>query len=269
MFCGNCGAALANQNKFCESCGTPVRAEPATFTQAPSPSNAEHASEDRAGLKAEIVIGLVVVGFFVVMALSNNKSSSPESTVQSVPRPTVQTPTAPPNETPPPENVSQGKSLVPPSQQSFTSMIESFIPRYNTADTEIRKTAVRFDRKNAIVDYLSKSGTLQFRNWVGEVNGLTTETDGKAYVSVKLGQTATSIKTWNNSFSDLGRNTMISRGDMVYGSLMDIKEGDEVQVSGTFLAGSPSDYLTEGSLTEEGSMISPEFIVKFSRISKK
>ena len=148
-------------------------------------------------------------------------------------------------------------------------MIESFIPRYNTADTEIRKTAVRFDRKNAIVDYLSKSGTLQFRNRVGEVNGLTTkQTERPTYQSSsdKLQQVS---KLGTIHFHDLGRNTMTACGHMVYGSLMDIKEGDEVQVSGTFLAGSPSDYLTEGSLTEEGSMISPEFIVKFSRISKK
>ena len=148
-------------------------------------------------------------------------------------------------------------------------MIESFIPGYNSADTEVRKTNVRFERKDAIVQYFSRSGSLRFQEWVGEIRRLTTESDGKAHVSIKLKGSNTIIENWNNSLSDFSSDTMISRGDALYRSLMDVKDGDEVTVSGTFIVeGGGQDYVREASVTEEGSMTSPEFIVRFSQIGK-
>jgi hypothetical protein len=163
----------------------------------------------------------------------------------------------------------QKDSYIPSVQKLFTSMIESFIPTYNGADTEIRKTNVRFERKDAIARFFSGSGNLRFQGWTGEVDKLTTESDGKAYVSIKLRGSETVIETWNNSFSDSSSNTMISRNDSIYRSLMDIREGDQVTVSGTFLlADGGQDFIREASLTEQGAMTSPEFIVVFSQISK-
>ena len=146
-------------------------------------------------------------------------------------------------------------------------MIDSFIPMYNAADTEIRKTDVRFQRKHAIASYFSGAGSLQFEGWVGEVKSLTTESDGEAYVSVQLPGTDIEIKTWNNSLSDTEDHTMIRRNDALYTSLRDIKEGDNVTVAGSFVE-ADQDYIREASLTEEGSMTGPEFIVRFSQISK-
>jgi hypothetical protein len=59
---------------------------------------------------------------------------------------------------------------------------------------------------------------------------------------------------------------MISRNDALYQSLTAIKKGDEVTVSGTFLSDTELDYIKESSLTEAGSMTTPEFIVRFSEI---
>jgi hypothetical protein len=163
---------------------------------------------------------------------------------------------------------SQRISYIPPLQRSFTSMVESFVPRYNVADTQIRKTNVRFERRDAIVRYFSGQRSLHFQRWAGEVHDLKTETDGKASLSIKLDGSDTVIQTWNNSLSDSASDTMISRADDLYSSLADIKNGDEVTVSGTFIVefGAGPDYVRESSLTESGSMTSPEFIVKFSQI---
>lgn len=202
------------------------------------------------GVRGFIFAGLVVAG--IVFAVWSNMPDSP----------------------PPAYPVEQGESqqrdsVIPPIQKSFTSMIESFIPVYNAADTEIRKTNVRFERKHSILQYFAGSGSLRFQGWVGEVSKLTTESDGEAYVSIKLRGAKTVIETWNNSFSDSSPKTMISRSDAIYPSLMDIKEGNEVTVSGAFIAdGVGQDYVREASLTEDGAMTSPEFIVRFSQITK-
>jgi hypothetical protein len=146
-------------------------------------------------------------------------------------------------------------------------MVESFVPTYNAADTEIRKTNVRFERKDAIARYFSTSGSLQFQEWVGQIEQLRTESDGEAALAIKLKGSETVIKTWNNSFSDSSSHTMISRDDGLYSSLANIRVGEEVTVSGTFLLNpSKPDYVEEASMTESGSMTSPEFIVRFTQI---
>jgi hypothetical protein len=165
------------------------------------------------------------------------------------------------------ETIPQLASFIPSTQRSFTSIIESFIPSYNAADTEIRKTNVRFQRKDAVARYVAESGGLRFQGWAGQIESLKTESDGEASVSVKLSGSQTIIRTWNNSFSDSDAHTMISRNDALYQSLVAIKKGDEVTVSGTFLlSDNQSDYIKESSLTEAGSMTTPEFLVRFSEI---
>jgi hypothetical protein len=130
---------------------------------------------------------------------------------------------------------------------------------------------VRFNRKDALSKYFSQASSLQFQGWVGEVQEITTESDGKAYISIKLNGSEVVIQTWNNSLSDIMTNTMISRQNSLYQSLMNLKEGDRVTVSGTFVQNdsNTNDYILEASVTEEGSMTDPAFIVRFSQINKQ
>jgi hypothetical protein len=159
------------------------------------------------------------------------------------------------------------KPTLPQQQMEFTSMVESFIPSYNAADTEIRKTNVRFERKDAIARYFSTLGNLEFREWVGRVEQLRTESDGEAALAIRLNGSETIIKTWSNSFSDSSSHTMISRGDSLYPVLMNLKVGSEIIVSGRFiLADGKPDYIEETSVTEAGSMTSPEFLARFNEI---
>lgn len=267
MFCRDCGAALADQSRFCESCGTPTPAERVVVrdgTLRTSPDQAQKARKpSRISPKAVIIGALIVLGLILLRSLSNHEGSTPATTDQNE--------IAKNGESPATEEITRGDSFIPPAQKSFASMIDSFIPMYEGADTEIRKTDVRFQRKEAIASYFSGAGSLQFRGWIGKVKELTTEKDGEAYVSIKLHGSNTVIETHNNSFSDRlsQANTMIRRDDALYQSLRDIKQGDDVTISGSFLReNSGYDYVEECSATEQGSMTEPEFIVRFSRISK-
>jgi len=238
-------------------------------------------------------IGIIIVaGLLLLWVFSPKDSPTPATTVRN-------------DESPSTDTVRQTNSSVPPLQKSFTSMIGSFIPKYNSAGSEVlaandqfrqveqehRKTNVRVERKNAIASYFSGSRNLQFQGWIGEVADTFPyqDLDGteSAYFSVKLRGSDIVLETAGGSkvldamilekavkgneqdlFSP-SPNTMISRKDVLYQSLMNIKKGDVVTVSGTFLLkNNGGDYLYEASATEKGSMTEPEFFVKFSQISK-
>src|SRR5208337_4124806 len=237
-FCSSCGLALADQAAFCSACGTRVQVPEYSIVGEPvNSAKVEHPASHLGTLPSEIgrahgkrgvLIG-VVVTFAAILLVFAIWSSPPDrsATTSTVGQYESQ----------------QIGSYIPQPQKSFTSMIESFIPSFNNANTEVRKTNIRFERKDAIVQYFSRSGSLRFQGWVGEVQRLTTESDGKAHVSIKLKGSETVIENWNNSFSDSSSDTMISRSDALYPSLMDIKDGDEVTVSGTFtVEGGGQDY---------------------------
>jgi hypothetical protein len=310
MFCRNCGAALADESHFCESCGTPTKVGRVVVRESPSPSGTEQTGKARTGARippeALIIGALIVLLLLLLWGLSNNESPTPSTTAQNSPATTAQSETAAKSEAPSTEGTPQRDSPIPQLQQSFISMIDSFIPKYNSAgsgvlaanddfrqvEQEHRKTNVRVERKEAIANYFSASGRLRFQEWSGEVADTFPyeDLDGteSAYLAVKLTGTDILLKTAGgskvldamilekaveNNQADLfspSPNTMISRNDVLYRSLMNIKKGDEVVVSGIFLLkNNGDDYLYEASLTEKGSMTNPEFFVKFTQISKK
>lgn len=180
-FCFNCGAALADRAAFCSTCGTPVESGPSVGPLKPS-SGPRYSivgepidpTQDESAVRIEhppnrkgngfYEIGHAVrkhpfISVFVILIVCFLVSYTPS-------------PSSGPAQ--------QVDSYIPPPQKSFTSMIDSFIPRYKSADTEIRKTNVRFERKNGIIQYFSGSGGLRFQGWVGELQDLRTERDGEA-----------------------------------------------------------------------------------------
>jgi len=94
-----------------------------------------------------------------------------------------------------------------------------------------------------------------------------TNSEGKGIISVQLDGAEIRVETWNNAISDLTNNTLIEHGSLLYKTISELKLGDKVIFSGTFLSGE-DDYIAEKSLTEFGSMTSPEFTFRFTDIEK-
>lgn len=279
MFCPKCGTESQGDAQFCRRCGNAL---------APlAPKEARGASGHGAAVLAAVqsdkpmrvlllLIGAAFVAFVVWELVAHGGSHSPAP-------PAAQSSPATPDDTPstqqspaatlgahtvPELSAAPPQLVLPPQEAAFVSMVRSFVPNYSQADTEIRKTNVRFGRKDAMAKLFSSPGGLLFEDWIGTVKSITTESDGEAALSLTLpGYEDCTIATWNNSFSDSSAHTMISRSDHLYNSLMDLKSGDLVSVSGTFLpSDNQADYVKESSLTEEGSMTSPDFIVRFTEI---
>lgn len=102
-----------------------------------------------------------------------------------------------------------------------------------------------------------------------------TSSKGTAYITITLAKSKT-ISVSNDNFlfeSELG----IQNGSPLYQKLAGLREGgflregDAVIFSGEFLrarASEPLDFLREKSVTEEGSMTRPEFVFRFTDVSK-
>lgn len=96
---------------------------------------------------------------------------------------------------------------------------------------------------------------------------LETNSEGKAAITVRLEQDV-DLQTWNNELSDAVHTTMIDKGTPLYAILMHMSVGEKVKVSGNFIR-DEADGIFENSITIRGAMTAPEFLFRFTEISKQ
>lgn len=66
--------------------------------------------------------------------------------------------------------------------------------------------------------------------------------------------------------SDIGDKTLIELGTDLFAKLAGMKTGQKVKFSGQFLAGDV-DCVREASVTLSGSMMAPEFLMRFKEVT--
>jgi uncharacterized protein YecT (DUF1311 family) len=109
--------------------------------------------------------------------------------------------------------------------------------------------------------------SLVVNNWVGKVEKIDSNADGKGVLSVSIAPDVV-IKTWNNAVSDMMDKTLIEPGTPVFQTASAMKRGQYVTFSGLlYRAKSSGDCLRESSLTLKGKVKEPEFIFKFDQIA--
>jgi len=161
------------------------------------------------------------------------------------------------------EDISKSKIEIdtPKNQKQFINTVEKYIDRFNSAKNELQQSSLRDQRRKEI----SKSiDSMRITSWVGTINQLSTNSEGKAILSVRISPNI-SIKTWNNALSDIMANTLIEKGTSVYEKLLPLSIGRKIKFSGSFFP-SESDSVQETSVTIRGSITSPEFLFKFYSI---
>ncbi|HEX4141916.1 MAG TPA: hypothetical protein VHY91_00060 [Pirellulales bacterium] len=156
-------------------------------------------------------------------------------------------------------------SHLPDEQRTFAQIIDSCRSRYESAPNELKKSAIRAERRTELANAITEN---RIENWRGGLVAAGTQSDGKAYVEIRIdGSRHATFKTWSNALSDIGSGTLVESSSPLYASLADLSPGDRVTFSGELLA-SPRDHFKECSLTEAGSMEEPSFLVRFSNVSK-
>lgn len=155
-----------------------------------------------------------------------------------------------------------------PDQVKFHAEVATYGSSYFDAGNEMKKSKVYRDLRAFLTGYL-KSGAI--RNWEGRITDIgTTEGGSKAYVKIEANFEGKQIvyKTWNNQLSDFSTHSMLSLNSPVYKQVENLAEGDNVVFSGSFLRDSKKGF-SESSLSEQGTVTDPEYIIRFTSITKK
>ena len=159
------------------------------------------------------------------------------------------------------ESPKQVEVAIPSDQKQFINTIDRYINDFPAAKNELQQSALRDQRKNELATLMHGRSV---SSWVGTISQLETNTEGKAILSIRVSPDI-EIKTWNNAFSDIFSNTLITKGTALYSSLFNLSRGQKVQFSGSFFS-SETDYIEETSITIQGSMRNPEFLFKFKSV---
>lgn len=156
------------------------------------------------------------------------------------------------------------ENQLPQDEANFVDVVTRHIENFNLAKNQLQESAFRDSR---MADLAKIFSGYKIENWQGTVSEIKTNSEGNAILAVRISK-GIEIKTWNNALSDIYQHTLIDKKSKVYLTLMNMKEGDEIHFSGSFLP-SDKDHFEESSVTISGSMKHPEFLFRFSDIKLK
>lgn len=148
----------------------------------------------------------------------------------------------------------------PDFQRDFMTIIVDYKYKYLQAENQLLKSSLVSERLKSFEKL--KGNPRQINNWIGVLEKMGTNSDGKAYVVISLSPPPNTIKvsTWNNAISDIQDKTLIPQGGATYANLSSMKEGNVVKFSGQLKRST--------NITEAGKMTEPEFLFKFTNIEK-
>ena len=153
---------------------------------------------------------------------------------------------------------------MPDDELAFIEAVATGGQNYEKATTDFSKGASRPARAALVCSALKST---KVNNWIGKLVALTTNGDGKGVIGIELIPNLLYVKTWNNSISDIGADTMVEPGSRLFNSLGSLSISDTVKFSGEFLS-SKIDCVRESSVTLQGSMAGPEYVMRFSNVEK-
>lgn len=154
---------------------------------------------------------------------------------------------------------------IPDEQTKFVQTVQKAQEANKVATNDMQKGGARAAREKELCALLSMPS---ISNWVGDVYGISSNSDGKGVLEVTIGPDVY-VKTWNNAISDALHSTMIDPGISLFDKVSQLKEGQKIKFSGSFVrdTGDSIGCFYESSLTLDGKLSEPEFIFRFSDVS--
>lgn len=149
-------------------------------------------------------------------------------------------------------------------QEKFNNAVAEYSAAYASAANAMAAGAQQQKRAKALCSILGKSRAA--KDWTGFITELSSNGDGLGVLAIETGKGVT-IKTWNNALSDSGDNTLLPLDSPVMEVAMNLSVGQAVQFSGTFVR-DRAQCIRESSITQDGSMRQPEFIMRFTNLKQ-
>jgi hypothetical protein len=154
------------------------------------------------------------------------------------------------------------------NQKQFIQIVRQGQSSLRVVTNDMQRGGVKAKRDKAICEMVRNIGGLNVSNWVGKIINLSSNGDGKGVLGIEIAPGIT-VKTWNNSLSDVLHHTLIDPSSKLFEKASAVKIGQMVHFSGSFHPGSETECVYEASITLNGKISEPEFVMTFSDIKKK
>ncbi|CAM5396239.1 hypothetical protein AFEL58S_01962 [Afipia felis] len=151
----------------------------------------------------------------------------------------------------------------PSAQKRLIEIVESSRSQFSQAKNDLAKGATRPARAKAICAIIRPGQTV--RDWIGKVYKLSSNGDGHGVLYVEIADDI-KVVTVNNALANAAYPSLIEGSSPLMQTASTLSEGQKIRFSGRFFKGD-ADCLAELSLTQKGSMQSPDFIFRFTAIN--
>lgn len=210
-------------------------------------------------------VQVLAVGVFVFLAgavvAGSEKDTTSEATAPAKTQIALSTQSKPAAST---ASTTPTSPTIPREQAEFIQAVVAAQASFRVAENDMAKGGIRAERRRLICQVMPR---MAVRNWIGKIARLSSNSEGKGVLEISMAKDV-SVKTWNNSFSDITENTLIPTDSPLFKTVSALKVGNTVAFTGTFFQ-SDTDCVRESSLTVNGSVQQPEFIFRFDAVEKR
>lgn len=279
--CHSCGSLLAEGAAFCSGCGARVaNPTPGRLRSTVDAGGNEHQVAIEAARRSYHHVRLIIAAFagvgvlalvFLIARVSEPRSEHPvpiikgpdynEPAKPAAGSSNANTTTAQYTEAPTTGLKPTPEVMMPQDEKDFIRAVQQGQVAFRGAPNEMAQGGARYQRRIAICRSLAG---LSISGWVGQIEKLSSNSDGKGVLEVSLADSVR-VETWNNDVSDSSDHTLIDPASPLFAGLSQMKQHDQVVFSGTFFP-SDVDCVKEHSLSLDGSMTDPEFVFLFRSI---
>lgn len=154
---------------------------------------------------------------------------------------------------------------IPSEQKEFLNIVKKAQNSATGASNDMQRGGYLSTRSKELCGLL-RPINFKVNNWVGTINDIDSNSDGKGVLSIKLAKDIF-VQTWNNSFSDTlaNANSLLEPNSPIFNAAAQMAKGDRVKFSGN-LVPEKTHCINEQSVTLKGKVSEPEFTFKFSNI---
>ena len=152
----------------------------------------------------------------------------------------------------------------PSNEERFITVVQSAADAYANAANDMQAGGMRAQRAERLCQAVPGGNVV---NWSGRIERLSSNNSGYGVLTIRIAPNVT-VGTTNNEVSEAlaGERTLIPPGSPLFAQASSLSVGTRIRFSGHLLPGR-SDCFSETSVTQSGSMKSPEFMVRFISIA--
>jgi len=153
---------------------------------------------------------------------------------------------------------------MPYAEAAVIQAAEAAMKRYRSGQNDVVKGASRPARALAICRVLPNRRAVW---WLGTVHEMSTNMGGEGVLSIEIAP-STTVETNNSFYPDSLEDfkTLIDPQSDLFATVSRLHQGDRVRFNGTFPP-TEEDCIRESSMTLEGSMTKPAFIIRFDWVA--